>query len=152
MGWGIRAPSLPIPPQSTKVPVMEALQAVVLTQSQLNTMLEAAGVRAAELAVRKLHAELHQSPEDTTLQSLREYIANPGAVANPHDQWAHSGIIRLIQPTAQGEPKSVAWFMKFQRRTGLKDCHTRPSPVHGRRKEWTFHDIKLAWDSYYQRR
>lgn len=42
--------------------------------------------------------------------------------------------------------------MTFQRQTGLADCFTRPSPAYGRRREWCFADIKLAWDVFYRRR
>ncbi|THK33743.1 hypothetical protein EHS39_34300 [Ensifer sp. MPMI2T] len=48
--------------------------------------------------------------------------------------------------------RSTAWFMKFQRETGLNECFSRSSPAYGRRREWAFFDIKLAWDAYYRRR
>ena len=64
----------------------------------------------------------------------------------------HVGIIRNIEPTPRGKPKSSAWFMKFQRETHLNECFSRPSPAYGRRREWSFFDIKLAWDAYYRRR
>ncbi|MCI5076862.1 hypothetical protein [Oricola sp.] len=130
---------------------MEGIPAVVLTHDQLSEMLESAGQRAAELAVKRLRSELQQSPEQATLERLRGYLADPATVADPRSLWAHSGIIREVQPTPRGKPKSVAWFMKFQRETGLKDCSTRRSPTHGRRKEWTFADIGLAWGVYYGR-
>lgn len=131
---------------------MDAIPAVVLTQSQLNDMLEKAGQHAAELAVRQLRSELQQSPEQATLERLRGYLADPSIIANPREQWAHAGIIREIQPTPRGKPKSTAWFMRFQRESGLKGCPTRSSPVFGRRREWTFSDIRLAWLAYYAAR
>lgn len=131
---------------------MEALQALVLTQTQLHDMLTDAARKGAELAVAALRAELHQTPDDATLQRLRSYLRDPASLPDPHDQWAHSGLIRQIEPTPRGKPKSTAWFMSFQRQTGLSDCFTRPSPAYGRRREWTFADIKLAWDTYYGRR
>lgn len=130
---------------------MEAIQALVLTNAQLREMLTEAAREGAKQAVQELRADLHQSPEDATLQKLRAYLSDPATVSNPHDQWAHSGLIRQIEPTPRGKPKSTAWFMKFQRDTGLVDCFTRRSPAFGRRREWTFTDIKLAWDVYYRR-
>lgn len=131
---------------------MEAMPAVVLTGSQLRDLLTEAAKQGAQLAVEALRPELHQTPEDATLQKLRAYLADPATVPNPHEQWSHSGIIRQIEPTPRGKPKSTAWFMKFQRETGLVDCQTRPSPSFGRRREWSFADIKRAWDVYYRRR
>ena len=131
---------------------MEAIQALVLTNAQLREMLTEAAREGAKQAVQELRADLHQSPDDATLQKLRAYLSDPATVSNPHDQWAHSGLIRQIEPTPRGKPKSTAWFMKFQRDTGLVDCFTRPSPAYGRRREWCFADIKLAWDVFYRRR
>jgi hypothetical protein len=131
---------------------MDAMPAVVLTGTQLRDLLTEAAKQGAALAVEALRAELHQSPEDATLQMLRAYLSDPSTVPNPHDQWAHSGLICRIEPKPNGKPKSAAWFMKFQRETGLVDCFTRPSPVFGRRREWCFADIKLAWDVYYRRK
>lgn len=130
---------------------MEALQALVLTDARLREMLAEAAKRGAEMAVNELRADLHQSPDDIVLQKLRTYMSDPASIPNPAECWAHSGIIRQIQPTARGKPKSAAWFMKFQRETGLNECSTRQSPAYGRRREWTFADIKLAWDTYYRR-
>jgi hypothetical protein len=131
---------------------MEAVQALVLTDAQLREMLTEAARQGAAFAVAELRADLRQSPEDATLQKLRAYMADPAILPDPHGEWAHSGIIRQIELTARGKPKSTAWFMKFQRETGLIKCHTRHSPAYGRRREWTFADIKLAWDVYYGRR
>lgn len=131
---------------------MEALQAVVLTDAQLRKMLTEAAREGAVLAVSELRAQLHQSPDETTLRKLSAYLADPASIANPQDLWAHSGIIRDIEPTPRGKPKSAAWFMKFQRETHLNECYSRPSPAYGRRREWSFFDIKLAWDAYYRRR
>ncbi|EMS96460.1 hypothetical protein H009_17018 [Agrobacterium tumefaciens str. Cherry 2E-2-2] len=131
---------------------MEAMQALVLTGNQLDEMLREAARQGAALAVEALRADLHQSPDDAAVQKLRAYLGDPTTISNPHDQWAHSGLIRLIEPTPPGKPKSSAWFMKFQRETGLADCYTRPSPAHGRRREWSFTDIRLAWNAYYRRK
>ncbi|MGR6431057.1 hypothetical protein ACU5AY_09075 [Rhizobium sp. PAMB 3174] len=131
---------------------MEALQALVLTNTQLRDLLTDAAREGAKLAVTELRADLHQTPEDATLQQLRAYLSDPAHIPNPHERWAHADIIRRIEQTPRGNPKSTAWFMKFQRETGLKDCRSRPSPAHGRRREWTFMDIKLAWDAYYRGR
>ncbi len=30
----------------------------------------------------------------------------------------------------------------------MNECFSRPSPAYGRRREWSFHDIKLAWDAH----
>ncbi|TPM21584.1 hypothetical protein [Mesorhizobium sp. B2-3-5] len=131
---------------------MEAMQALVLTNAQLRDMLTEAAREGASLAVASLRAELHQSPDDAALQKLRAYLADSSSVANPQDQWAHSGLICQIEPTPRGKPKSASWFMKFCRETGLNECFTRPSAAFGRRREWAFTDIKLAWDTYYRRR
>ena len=131
---------------------MEAMQAVVLTGAQLRDLLTESAKQGAALAVEALRAELHQTPDDATVQKLRAYIADPASLPNPHDLWAHSGLICQIERKPTGKPKSSAWFMKFQRETGLVDCFTRPSPAFGRRREWSFHDIKLAWDVYYRRK
>ncbi|RUW51087.1 hypothetical protein EOA32_17225 [Mesorhizobium sp. M1A.F.Ca.ET.072.01.1.1] len=131
---------------------MDAMQALVLTSTQLRDMLKEAARQGAALAVEELRAELHQAPEDATLQKLRGYLADPASVSNPQAHWAHSELIRRIQTTGRGKPKSTAWFMKFQRESGLAGCPTRQSPAYGRRREWTFADIRLAWDAYYQRR
>ncbi|MBB3134185.1 hypothetical protein FHS26_001901 [Rhizobium pisi] len=131
---------------------MDALHALVLTDAQLREMLTEAAKRGATLAVDELRAQLHQAPDDATLQKLRAYLADPASLTNPQDHWAHSGIICQIAATARGKPKSTAWFMKFQRETSLNQCFSRPSPAYGRRREWTFIDIKLAWDAYYRRR
>jgi hypothetical protein len=132
--------------------LMEAMQALVLTSSQLRDMLTEAARQGAALAVQELRAQLHQSPEDAVLQELRAYLSDPTTVSNPHEHWAHSGVIRQIEPKPNGKPKSAAWFMKFQRETGLVDCFTRPSPAYGRRREWSFADIRLAWTAYYRRK
>ncbi|AMY00700.1 hypothetical protein AB0V79_27180 [Mesorhizobium ciceri] len=131
---------------------MDALQALVLTNTQLRDMLTEAARQGATLAVAELRADLHQAPEDVTLQKLRGYLADPASLSNPNDHWAHSELIRRIQPTASGKPKSTAWFMRFQREAGLNGCFTRPSPAYGRRREWSFYDIKLAWETYYRKR
>jgi len=130
---------------------MEAIQAVVLTETQLREMLEEAGKHAARVVAEDLRSELRQGPDERTLERLRAYIEDPETILNAQEQWAHSGIIREIHPTSRGKPKSTAWFMKFQRETGLKECRTRKSPIHGRRSEWTFADIRLAWQVYYGR-
>ncbi|TCQ16406.1 hypothetical protein [Rhizobium sp. PP-CC-3G-465] len=130
---------------------MEALRALVLSEAQLRDMLTDAAREGAAMAVRELEARLSQSPEEATLQKLRAYLADPTAVPAPHEQWAHSGIIRQIEPTPRGKPKSTAWFMKFQRETALNECFSRPSPAYGRRREWSFFDIGLAWNAYYRR-
>ncbi|MFD1983346.1 hypothetical protein ACFSOZ_11775 [Mesorhizobium newzealandense] len=130
---------------------MEVMQALVLTSTQLRDMLTEAAREGASLAVASLRAELHQAPDDATLKKLRAYLADPASLANPQDHWAHSELIRRIQPTARGKPKSTAWFMRFQRETGLNECFTRPSPAYGRRREWSFADIRLAWDAYYRK-
>ncbi|MDD1498993.1 hypothetical protein PVA19_11275 [Agrobacterium sp. CNPSo 3708] len=131
---------------------MEAMQALVLTDHQLDELLREAARQGAALAVAELRKEIHQSPDDVTLQRLRTYLTNPASIPNPNDCWAHSGIIRQIELTPRGKPKSSAWFMKFQRETGLVDCYTRPSPAYGRRREWSFSDIRLAWETYYRSR
>lgn len=131
---------------------MEPMQALVLTQHKLDDLLREAARQGAALAVAELRKDIHQSPDDATLQRLRSYLANPESVPNPQDCWAHSGIIRQIEPTQRGRPKSSAWFMKFQRETGLGGCYTRPSPAYGRRREWSFADIRLAWNAYYRRK
>ncbi|SOC48182.1 hypothetical protein SAMN05892877_14126 [Rhizobium subbaraonis] len=130
---------------------MEALQALVLTNAQLREILTEAARQGAALAVADLRAELHQTPDDATVRQLRAYLTDPSTISNPEDQWAHSGLIRQIELTPRGKPKSAAWFMKFQRETGLVDCFTRPSPSFGRRREWTFYDIRLAWNAYYRK-
>lgn len=135
-----------------KAITMEAIQALVLTNAQLCEMLTEAARRGAAMAVAELRAELHQTPEDTTLQKLRAYLSDPASLSNPHEHWAHSGLICRIEPKLNGKPKSAAWFMKFQRETGLVDCFTRPSPAFGRRREWSFADIRLAWNAYYCRK
>ncbi|CDZ66605.1 Hypothetical protein, partial CDS, partial [Neorhizobium galegae bv. orientalis] len=124
----------------------------VLTDTQLRDMLAEAAEQGAALAVAELRAQLHQTPDDGILQKLRAYLADPASLANPHDHWAHSGIIRQVATTARGKPKSTAWFMKFQRETSLSECFNRQSPAYGRRREWSFFDIRLAWDAYYRRR
>lgn len=131
---------------------MEAMQAIVLTGTQLREMLTEAARQGAALAVEALRAELRQSPDETNLQKLRAYLADPASLPNPHEHWAHSGLICQIEPKPSGKPKSSAWFMKFQRETGLVDCFTRPSPAYGRRREWSFADIRLAWNVYYGRK
>lgn len=131
---------------------MEALQALVLTNVQLREMLMEAARQGAALAVQDLRADLYQSPDDAILQKLRAFLSDPASLPNPREHWAHGGLIRQIQSTASGKPKSTGWFMKFQRETGLNDCHSRPSPAYGRRREWMFADIKLAWDTYYRKR
>lgn len=128
------------------------MQALVLTNTQLREMLTEAARQGATLAVETLRAELHQSPDETVLQKLRAYLADPASLPNPHEYWAHSGLICQIERKPNGKPKSSAWFMKFQRDTGLVDCFTRPSPAYGRRREWSFADIRLAWNAYYGRK
>ena len=131
---------------------MEAMQAVVLTHTQLTELLEQTGRRAAQTVVEELRSELREGPDERTLHQLRAFLDDPASIPNPHEHWAHSGIIRAVRPTPRGKPNSVAWFMKFQRESGLAGCRHRPSPAHGRRKEWSFTDIRLAWTTYYHRR
>lgn len=135
-----------------KAMLMEAMPAIVLSGTQLRDLLAEAAREGAKLAVQELRADLHQSPDDATLQKLRAYLSDPASVPTPHDQWAHSGLIRQIEPTPRGKPKSMAWFMTFQRQTGLAECFTRHSPAYGRRREWCFADIRLAWNVYYSRK
>jgi len=131
---------------------MDAMQALVLTATQLDDMLREAARQGAALAVADLRKETHQSPDDVTLQRLRTFLSDPSSIPNPNDCWAHSGIIRQIELTPRGKPKSSAWFMTFQRQTGLAGCYTRPSRAYGRRREWSFVDIRLAWEAYYRHR
>ena len=130
---------------------MEAMQALVLTDYQLRQLLSEAAREGAMLAVAELRADLHQSPDDALLQKLRAYLADPDTLPNPHEFWAHSGLIRAIGQPQGGKPKSAAWFAKFQRETGLAECPSRASPGYGRRREWSFADIRLAWNAYYRR-
>jgi hypothetical protein len=130
---------------------MEVLQAVVLTDHQLRQLLGEAAHKGAVLAVAELRTELQQSPEETLLQKLRAYVADPATLPNPDELWAHSGLIRAINQTKGGKPKSAAWFAKFQRETGLVGCPSRASPGYGRRREWSFADVHLAWNAYYRR-
>jgi hypothetical protein len=130
---------------------MEAMQALVLTDSQLRQLLSEAACEGAMLAVAELRADLQQSPDDVLLQKLRAYIADAVTLPNPHEFWAHSGLIRAISQPQGGKPKSAAWFAKFQRESGLAECHSRASPGYGRRREWSFADIRLAWNAYYRR-
>jgi hypothetical protein len=129
---------------------MEAMRALVLTDTQLRDMLAEAAKQGAALAVAELRAQLHHAPDDATLQMLRAYLADPTSLADPHDHWAHSGIIRHVTVTTRGKPKSTAWFMKFQRESRLTECFSRSSPAFGRRREWSFFDIRLAWNAYYR--
>lgn len=131
---------------------MEAIQAIVITNNQLRDMLIEAARMGAIQAVEALRAELQQSPDDAVINKLKAYLADPTSIPNPHEHWAHSGIICQIERKPNGKPKSAAWFMRFQRETGLADCFTRPSPAYGRRREWSFHDIRLAWNTYYRRK
>lgn len=131
---------------------MEPISAVVLTHSQLESMIREAARQGAALAVAELRKDLHQSPDDVTLQRLRAYLSDPSSISNPHELWAHSGTIRQVAQTARGKSKSTAWFMKFQRETRLGECFSRSSPGYGRRREWSFADIRLAWETYYHRR
>ncbi|MGP4804250.1 hypothetical protein ACSV5G_10810 [Agrobacterium cavarae] len=131
---------------------MEPVQALVITNNQLDDMLKEAARQGAALAVAELRKEIHQSPDDVTLHKLRAYFNDPSSVPNPHELWAHSGIIRQVELKPNGKSKSTTWFMKFQRETRLNECFSRPSPGYGRRREWSFADIRLAWNSYYLRR
>ena len=56
--------------------------------------------QGAALAVRKLRANLHQTPDDATLQKLRGYLANPASLSNPNDHWAHNGLAVPLARTA----------------------------------------------------
>lgn len=133
-----------------KAQAMEGTPAVVLTHDQLKYMLEEAGKTAAELTVQKMQEQLLQDPNEKLLLTLREYIANPNSMEKPREQWAHSAIIREVALTPKGKPKSVAWFMKFQKETGLNHCPTQRNASNGPRKCWCFEDIRNAWQIYYQ--
>lgn len=124
---------------------MDAMPAVVLTHMQLKELLVSAGREAAEQVITELRAELVQDPRQKNLLHLREYLADPSSIPNPREYWADSWTIRSIYPNSKGEPKSVSWFMKFQRNTGLKDFITRRSSTHGGSKEWCFEDIYNVW-------
>lgn len=130
---------------------MEALQALVLTDHQLRQLLSEAARQGAILAIGELRADLRQTPDEATLQKLRAFVADSTSLSNPNELWAHSGLIRAISQKQSGKPKSAAWFAKFQRETGLAECPSRASPGYGRRREWSFADIRLAWDAYYRR-
>ncbi|MCW1410728.1 MULTISPECIES: hypothetical protein [Rhizobium] len=78
------------------------MHALVLTEMQLREMLAEAAKQGAVLAVDELRAQLHQAPDDAALQKLRAYLADPASLANPHDHWAHSGIIRQITAASNG--------------------------------------------------
>lgn len=131
---------------------MEPMQALVLTSTQLDKIVREAARQGAALAVAELRQDLNRTPDDMTLQSLRAYLQDPASVTNPHECWAHGGIIRQVAVTPRGKPKSAAWFMKFQRESRLVECFSRQSPNFGRRREWSFADIRLAWSTYYRRR
>ncbi|RNC90774.1 MAG: hypothetical protein ED558_17470 [Oricola sp.] len=129
---------------------MPFVPAITLTEPQLQELLVAAGRLAAEQVVAELRASLVQDPREQTLLRLRGFLQDPSTITDPRAQWADSALIRRIRPNRQGKPKSVAWFMKFQKATGLCNCPNRRSPNHGRAKEWTFADIRHAWQHYYQ--
>lgn len=128
---------------------MEGTPAYVLTHTQLEQLMLDTARRAAELTVDKLRAELTQDPSLKQLYDLRGYILDRSTIKNPRARWASSHLIRRIETNSKDQPKSVAWFMKFQKETGLKDCPSRKSPTHGRSREWTFEDIANAWEGYY---
>ncbi len=53
------------------------MQAIVLTGTQLRDLLTESSKQGAALAVAELRAEWHQTPEDSTLRKLRNYLADP---------------------------------------------------------------------------
>ncbi|MET3591745.1 hypothetical protein ABID26_001129 [Mesorhizobium shonense] len=81
---------------------MEALQALVLTNAQLRELFTEAAKQGAALAVRELRADVHQTPEDASLQKLRAYLADPASLAN------HKAIGRTAASSARSNPRHAA--------------------------------------------
>ncbi|MEM5585235.1 hypothetical protein WNZ15_22455 [Roseibium sp. AS2] len=128
---------------------MEALPAIVLSTEALEEMLERVGRRAAELVVAQLNADLREDPQDRQVKLLRCYLADRRSIEDPRAMWANSHHIRRIEVGSNGKPKSMTWLHRFKQESGLIDCVSRPSPTHGRLREWTFEDIANAWERYY---
>ena len=131
---------------------MEAIPAIVLTKSDLQEMLEQAGQRAAELVLAQHNADLMLDPQERQVKLLRGYLADRSSIEDPRAMWANSHHIRRLEVGANGKPKSMTWLHRFKQETGLAACVSRPSPAHGRLREWTFEDIANAWERYYMLR
>lgn len=128
---------------------MDAISAVVLSQEALNKMVEQAAQRGAEQAIKHFKTELEQDPQDRHVRRLRDYLADRSSIENPREIWASSHHIRQIELSTKGKPKSTTWMQQFKHESGLADCTSRPSPTHGRLREWTFEDIANAWERFY---
>ncbi|WP_316859782.1 hypothetical protein [uncultured Cohaesibacter sp.] len=135
--------------KSMKVRIMEAISAVVLNKDVLEEMLERAGQRGAELAVAQFKEQLEQDPQDRHVMRLREFLLDRSSVELPREVWASSHHIRRIELSPKGKPKSNTWMQHFKRESGLEGCTSRPSPSHGRLREWCFEDIANAWERFY---
>ncbi len=131
---------------------MQAMQALVIMEHELTELLTKAGKVAALEVLEDFRQELNQDPVLKHADRLRSYIENRSLIDNPRDLWSNGRHIRLITPTKNGKPKSIAWFQTFKKESNLKNCVNRPSPDHGRLQEWCFEDIANAWDHYHRQR
>ena len=131
---------------------MDATPALILTRHELRQLMADTAAEAATQAVTAMKSDLRSDPTERAISALRQYLEDRSTIANPRDHWANGHHIRGIQTNAKGKSKSMGWFMRFKRQSGLNQCVTRSSTQHGRLQEWTFEDIALCWDIYYSHR
>lgn len=132
-----------------KAQTMEGQPALILAPDQLKDLLTKTAEQAAAQAVAALREDLARDPQDQIVEDLRRYILDDTTEPNPETRWASGHHIRAIELNRSGKPKSVGWFHKFKKESGLNQCPHRSSPQHGRLQEWSFRDIALAWNAYY---
>ncbi len=124
---------------------MDATPALIMTQGELQNILDETAQKAAHFAIEQLRDELQTDPDKRLVQQLREYILNPETLENPREHWASGPHIRAIELGNKGTAKSIAWFHQFKQKSGLKACFHRRSKRHGHLQEWCFEDIRLCW-------
>jgi len=131
---------------------MQGMHALVIMEHELTELLTKTGRAAALEVVEQFRQELNTDPLEKQVQLLRDYIENRSTISNSRDVYANGRHIRLIKPTRDNKPKSVAWFQRFKKESKLNGCIKRPSPDHGRLQEWCFEDIANAWEHYHRQR
>ncbi len=131
--------------------MMEITSAVVLTVDHVRRIIEETAIETARQTADALKQDLYCDPIDQVANKLRNYIADQTTVENPRESWANGHHIRRLELNSKGDPKSISWFHRFKRDSGLAECISRSSNIHGRLQEWTFQDIASAWHNHYTR-
>lgn len=131
---------------------MHPIPALIVTEQDLEVLLQRAAHLAAITAIEQLRTDLIQDPKEQVLNKLRAFIKDRSTITNPREHWANGKMIREIDTNHNNKPKSISWFQLFKKQSTLNQCPRRKSSEHGKLQEWTFEDIANAWDHFHRLR